>query len=66
MTRWEYRLVEFAYVHGDVGAESELCRLGDEGWEAVGMDLRGPAEMPRAPLHDFRLVILMKRPARDH
>lgn len=61
MTRWEYRLVEIPYGPGE--ESYELGRLGQDGWEAVGMHVREGAN-EEAPLHPYTLMVLMKRPAK--
>lgn len=60
MTRWEYRMVAIPYGRGD--ESYELGSLGDKGWEAVGMHMERPAP-ENAPLHEFTLFVLLKRPA---
>ena len=51
MTPWEYRLVE-VFVRADLG-ERQLTSYGSDGWEAVGMHVRGDQPV---------MLILMKRP----
>ena len=63
MARWEYRVVEVGYSRDEVDAP-ELDRLGEEGWEAAGMHVRSEAPT-NAPLHEFTLFVLMKRPKEE-
>ena len=56
MTKWEYKLIQYP-------TKEEINRLGDEGWEAVGMAqmLNGGTVHP-AGLHADYFVVLLKRP----